>query len=161
MNTLDGARLSSQAIGYLVLGLSLLGGVLWAVWALDRQAVRRARQAAEALNAVMAATVLRRNLSESMGLILTQTVESLQAVSGTLHLAEAEGHALRLVYSVGVEHLDWLAQVSPDDPLLQRLTISPKEILLAPLDLNSRWVALATDLLLTLVVMRLGERTKR
>lgn len=166
MNLLDGTRLSSQAIGCLLLGLALLGSALWAVWTVDQQVSGRARKAAEALNAVMGATVLRRNLNESLGLILTRSAESLQATSGTLHLASQhtleEGcDEFRLVYAIGVEHLDWVTQIASDDPLIQRLTASANDIVVTRSDAHSPWVALTTNLPLTLLAVRFGGPPQR
>lgn len=161
MKPLPEMLISSQAIGYLLLGLLLLSGVVWGVWAMDRQAARRARTTAEALNAVMSATVLRRNLNESLALILTRTVESLQAASGALLLTETENGEMSPVYSIGVEHLDWLATVSSDDPLIQSLTTSMRGVVLTSLNVDSPWAALTPGAPLTLVAVRLGGQTRQ
>lgn len=158
MNTLTGSALPTQTLAYLLIGFSVLALVIWAIWFISRQAAQRERRAADALNAVMAATVLRRNLDETLGVILARAVETLRAVSGTLHLADES--SLRLVYSVGVEQLDWLTNVPLDDSLIQY--IANEDVRLVPLEQNSCWVALSPDSrLLTLVVGQLGWRARR
>lgn len=158
MNTLTGSALPTQSIAYLLLGLSVLALVIWGIWFISQQSAQRERRAADALNAVMAATVLRRNLGETLGIILARTVEALQATSGTLHLADESG--LRLVYSVGVEQLDWLTNVPIDEPLVQH--IANEDVGLVPLEQNSCWAALSLGgQPLTLVVGRLGWRVRR
>lgn len=158
MSTLEGSALPTQTIAYLLLGLSVLALVIGVIWFISRQAAERERRAADALNAVMAATVLRRNLGETLGLILARMVETLQATSGALHLSD--GSCLRLIHSVGVEQLDWLTSVPLDDPVAQHLTTD--DVALVPLEQTSPWAALSPDgQPLTVIVGRLGWRAKR
>lgn len=147
-------------IGYIVLGLPLLAGLLWGAWQLGQWSARRESQTANALNAVMAATVLRRSRSETLGRILEETTSHLQATSGCIHLVNREGRGLGLVHATGIERLDLLTDLSPRDGVVSQLNSADDEAIVAPLDPESPWAAMSAGRWLTLLAVRLGGRTR-
>lgn len=156
MSALPEIFLPSPTLTYLLMGGLLVITALGAVWALDRHANQRARHTAEARNAVMTATVLRRNRHESLALILEKTADNLQAESGTLHMYDAGAGAWHLIHSVGVERLDCLACVSVNDPLLQHLVSSAEDVTAIRLDSDSLWAALYRAGSFTVTITRLS-----
>ena len=129
---------------------------------LSQWTAQREQPGVEALNAIMAITVLRHRVDDSLGLILERTVASLGATSGSLHLAEHPGDNLSLIKAVGVERCDLLTNLSWDDHLIWRLHHAPdkRDILVQPLNYASPWVALAPGRPVTLAAIRLGGRHK-
>jgi signal transduction histidine kinase len=136
----------------------LLAGSGWAVWVVSRQLVLRERRVSDALGAVMRASVLRRNQEETLARILATTVESLGAASGVLHLADDSG-LLQLVHAEGVERFDLLARVPPSDDLVRALSRAADDVLVCPLERDTRWSALSQHgEPLVLIAVRLGGR---
>ncbi len=133
MPTLEGSLFSTGMILAFTVSLVLLAGSGWAVWVVSRQLVLRERQVSDALGAVMRATVLRRNQEETLARILATTVESLDASSGALHLADDSG-LLQLVHAEGVERFDLIARVPPSDELVRTLSRAADDVLVLPLE---------------------------
>lgn len=140
------------------LGLLALGRI---AWTFGRRSAERERLAPDALREVMAATVLRRNLDESMGLLLERAVAHLDAAGGSLHMVGRDGEHLRLVHSVGVQALERLARVPLADPLVQRLASTTDTLLIEPTPAGSRWAALAPMPGAVLSLARLGGRYRQ
>lgn len=158
MPTLEGSLFSTGTILALTVALILLAGSGWAVWVMSRQLVLRERRVSDALSAVMRATVLRRNQEETLARILVTTVQSLDAASGALHLADDSG-LLQLVHAEGVERFDLIARVPPFDDLIKALSRATDDVLVFPLERDTRWSALSRHgEPLTLIAVRLGGR---
>jgi len=153
--------LDPSLVSYVLMGFLILAGLILGALRLGRWSAARERQEADVLSAIMAATVLRRSLEESMGIVIECAASQLQAVSGSLHLADADERSLRMVYAVGMEQFDLLARVPLNDPLVRRLLSAPEDAILEPLDLDSHWAALSPGVRLTLVGVRLGGRYRR
>jgi signal transduction histidine kinase len=146
---------------YVLMGCLILGGLILGVLRVGRWVGESERQEADVLSAIMAATVLRRSLEESMGLVLEGAVDQLKAASGSLHLAEGEGRFLRMVYAVGIEQFDLLARIPLNDSLVSRLLSAPEDAIVEPLNLDSPWTALSPGTGMTLIAVRLGGRNRR
>lgn len=103
----------------------------------------RARHAA--ITEVMASTVARRDIDETLGWVLHRAAEGLGAVSGAVLLARSDGHPLDLVGTLGVARLDRLTRVPVDDPLVERLHAGGDDAVLLWVHRETPWLALAPD----------------
>lgn len=150
------------ALNHILLAVAMALGVLWAAWFMGKWSARRERRAADALGAVMQATVLRRNLKETMGRLLEATVRGLNADSGALHLADEQSGGLRLVYAVGIVQLARLTQIPFDDPLVAYLEADAEGVVTAEVDDDGLpWAALANGQRLALAAVGIGRAWRR
>lgn len=108
-------------------------------WVLGRAASGEALKSANAVNAVMTATALRRDRRQTLTRILEVARESLGAASGTLHLGQGR-ESLELVSAVGVRRSDLLERVPAGDAVL---VAAGREVVVAPVALDSHWAALS------------------
>lgn len=106
------------------------------------RAAQRQLKAAETLGAAMGASVSRRDLDTTAGIILEHLHRGLGAAGASLHLAASEHERLRLINAVGVEDFARLAQVEPDDPLLTHLR-AQGGLVIATASPHGPWAALA------------------
>lgn len=150
------------ALNNILLAVVMMLAVLWAAWFMGRWSARRERRAADALGAVMQATVLRRNLKETMGQLLETTVSGLNADSGALHLADEQTGGLRLVYAVGIVQLARLTHIPFDDPLVAYLEADADGVVTADVDDDGLpWASLANGKGVALTTVPIGRARRR
>ncbi|MCC7362063.1 MAG: HAMP domain-containing histidine kinase [Anaerolineales bacterium] len=142
----------------LVVASFFVGAVLWGVWRVGQWLLQRERAWGDALGAVMAATVLRRDREQTLGVILECSIEALGGLGGTLHLVRPAAPGYVLAHAVNVVQLDWLAALSADDLLLCRSLAAAGPVLLPMAEVAVRWRALASGRDHVLVGMGLGRQ---
>ncbi|MCC6191691.1 MAG: HAMP domain-containing histidine kinase [Anaerolineales bacterium] len=146
--------------GWMVLVVAglFVGAVLWGVWRASQWLLQRERAWGDALGAVMAATVMRRDREQTLGVILECSLEALGGLGGTLHLVRPGAPCYLLAHAVNVVQLDWLAALPADDLLLCRSLAATGPALLPVAEVAVRWRALASGRDHVLVGMCLGRQ---
>jgi signal transduction histidine kinase len=125
-----------------LVGSLFAGGVLWGVWRVGQWLLQRERTWSDALGAVMAATVLRRDRVQTLSTILERSIEVLGATSGALHLVRTDAKGYVLAHAVNVERLDQLTDVSDDDALALQVRSSREPVYWDAIPACSPWAAL-------------------
>jgi signal transduction histidine kinase len=150
---------SDPESGWMVLlvGGLFVGTVLWGVWRAGQWLLQRERGWGDALGVVMAATVLRRDRDQTLGVILERSLEALGGRGGTLHLVRPAASSYDLAHAVNVVQLDWLAALPADDLVLCRSMAASGPVVLPMAEVAARWRALAPGDH-TLVGMTLGRQ---
>ena len=118
----------------ITVGLSMLG-----IWVMSRLTNNRDIQYLTALNAILAATTLRRDRRETLGRVLELAVEHFDAVSGSLHLGPESGR-LELVAAVNVRRRDLLVDLPAYTALAERAQARP---VVEKVGLDTPWAALS------------------
>ncbi len=143
------AEMNTALTGASLLLLLVVAAALWAGYGLGRRSGWRATcqqlKSMQTLNALMAATAVRREPQETLGLILELACRELGASSGSLHLARRSGEPLRLLHTVNIEDLAALSSVPIGDPLVDKLAASEGGLAVADVPRDSQWSALASD----------------
>lgn len=122
---------------------------------------RQELRAVQTVQAVMAASAVRRDLRETLAAILERAARGLEATSGSLSLSEIGGD-LRLVHAVGVEDVASMKVVGPDDALVRQLATAGELPIVRTVDPVSPWAALAGNQpQCTLVVASFGAGPRR
>lgn len=130
--------------GWIIVAAGLFAcAVLWGVWRAGQWLLQRERAWTDALGAVMAATVLRRDREQTLAIILERSVEALGASGGTLHLVRDGTSFHALAHAVNVVQLDWLVELPANDPVARRTLNSAAPVLLEAALARPRWEALA------------------
>ncbi len=142
----------------MVVGGLFVGAVLWGVWQAGQWLLQRERAWGDALGVVMAATVLRRDREQTLGLILERSLEPLGGLGGTLHLIRPPAAGYSLAQAVNVVQLDWLAALPADDLVLCRSLAAKGPVLVPVAEVAARWRALAPGGGQALVGVALGRQ---
>lgn len=166
MPLLDGSVPSQSVVISLVVGLVGLALALVLTWWLSRTTLERERRVADALNIVMAETVLRRDQDETLAQIFRQTLTALKADRGMFHLRGEAGHSLSgsstkylLLESERVDEISYFVGLDAYEPLFHMLNAADDSVQVVTGQVGSRWRVLMTAGTSTsLLMIRIGQR---